>query len=163
MPGSQAPELKLDNQICFAIHATAHAFAQAYRPHLKALKLTYPQYLVLLVLWEGDGLSVKAIGRRLFLDSGTLTPLLKRLEGLGYVKRSRDPQDERVVLIHLTEVGCECKTLARTIPRTMLAACASDVEALTELNVQVRALGTILRQKTKPCAGVLKREAKPVR
>src|ERR1700742_2775656 len=87
--------LKLDNQICFAIYSAAHAFNRVYKPLLDALGLTYPQYLVMLVLWERDGVPLKDIGDRLFLDSGTLTPLLKRLEAAQLIKRSRSTEDER--------------------------------------------------------------------
>src|SRR5262244_4245764 len=104
--------LRLDNQICFAIYSAAHAFNRVYKPLLDQLGLTYPQYLVMLVLWERDGVPVKEIGERLFLDSGTLTPLLKRLEAAGLVKRSRSTEDERVVLIHLTGAGKRLKRSA---------------------------------------------------
>src|ERR1700754_1768640 len=97
--------LLLGNQLCFAVYSTAHAFHRFYKPLLDRLGLTYPQYLVMLVLWEQDGISVKEIGERLFLDSGTLTPLLKRLEAAGFVKRSRSSEDERQVLIALTAQG----------------------------------------------------------
>ena len=96
---------RLDNQLCFAVYAAAHAFGRAYRTLLGQHDLTYPQYLVLLVLWEEEGLSVKEIGARLFLDSGTLTPLLKRLEVSGRVRRARDRADERQVSIFLTDAG----------------------------------------------------------
>src|SRR5450432_4787521 len=99
--------LLLGNQLCFAIYSTAHAFNRVYKPLLKRLGLTYPQYLVMLVLWERDGLPVKDIGERLFLDSGTLTPLLKRLEAAELVKRTRGTEDERQVLIALTHRGQE--------------------------------------------------------
>src|SRR6202167_2586758 len=91
--------LLLDNQLCFAIYSTAHAFNRVYKPLLDRLGLTYPQYLVMLVLWERDGVSVKEIGERLFLDSGTLTPLLKRLAQAGLIKPPRSTEDERQVLI----------------------------------------------------------------
>ena len=97
--------LRLDNQICFAVYSAAHAFNRVYKPLLDRLGLTYPQYLVMLVLWERDGVPVKDIGERLFLDSGTLTPLLKRLEAAGLVKRTRSTEDERQVLIALTPQG----------------------------------------------------------
>src|ERR1700749_3475178 len=97
--------LRLDNQICFAVYSAAHAFNRVYKPLLDRLGLTYPQYLVMLGLWERDGVAVKDIGERLFLDSGTLTPLLKRLEAAGLVKRTRSTQDERQVLIALTPQG----------------------------------------------------------
>ncbi|MET0369714.1 MAG: MarR family transcriptional regulator [Methylobacterium sp.] len=96
---------RLDNQLCFAVYAAAHAFGRAYRNLLGRYDLTYPQYLVLMVLWEEDGLTVKEIGEKLFLDSGTLTPLLKRLEASGRVRRARDRPDERQVSIFLTEAG----------------------------------------------------------
>src|SRR5205807_9052080 len=89
--------LRLDNQLCFAIYSTAHAFNRVYKPLLDKLGLTYPQYLVMLVLWERDGVSVKNIGERLFLDSGTLTPLLKRLEAAELIQRKRSTEDERQV------------------------------------------------------------------
>src|SRR5271166_7191954 len=98
-------QLMLGNQLCFAIYSTAHAFNRVYKPLLDRLGLTYPQYLVMLVLWEGDGLPVKDIGERLHLDSGTLTPLLKRLEAAQLVKRTRGTEDERQVLIALTPQG----------------------------------------------------------
>ena len=97
--------LRLDNQICFAVYSAAHAFNRVYKPLLDRLGLTYPQYLVMLSLWERDGVPVKDIGERLFLDSGTLTPLLKRLETAGLVKRTRSTEDERQVLIALTRAG----------------------------------------------------------
>src|SRR5437764_419499 len=94
--------VKLSAQLCFATYAAAHAFTRLYKPLLEPLKLTYPQYLVMLVLWESDDVTVKEIGQRLFLDSGTLTPLLKRLEAAGIVRRIRDRNDERQVRISLT-------------------------------------------------------------
>src|SRR5213080_1501934 len=97
--------LRLDNQLCFAVYSTAHAFNRVYKPLLDRLGLTYPQYLVMLVLWEEDGLPVKEFGERLFLDSGTLTPLLKRMETAGLVKRTRSTEDERQVIVALTAQG----------------------------------------------------------
>jgi len=105
--------LQLDDQLCFALYHASRALTRAYGPLLEPLGLTYPQYLVLLVLWEGDGLSVKDIGERLKLDSGTLTPLLKRLEQQGLVARQRGEDDERVVRIHLTPAGRSLRTRAR--------------------------------------------------
>lgn len=95
----------VDGQLCFAVYAAAHAFGRAYRALLGGYGVTYPQYLVLLVLWEEEGLTVKEIGARLFLDSGTLTPLLKRLEAAGHVRRMRDRTDERLVSVFLTPKG----------------------------------------------------------
>ena len=97
--------LKLADQLCFVTYSAAHAFNRVYKPLLDPLGLTYPQYLVLLVLWEGDNIAVKEIGQRLFLDSGTLTPLLKRLQAAGIVERTRDLEDERQVRITLTQKG----------------------------------------------------------
>ena len=117
-PGRDDPQL-LDNQLCFAVYAAAHAFGRAYRSLLAHHELTYPQYLVLLVLWEEEGLSVKEIGSRLFLDSGTLTPLLKRLEASGHVRRARDRPDERQVSIFLTEKGRGLKGKMDCLPLTV--------------------------------------------
>jgi DNA-binding MarR family transcriptional regulator len=108
--------LSLDSQLCFAVYATAHAFGRAYRTLLAAHDLTYPQYLVLLVLWEDEGLTVKEIGQRLFLDSGTLTPLLKRLEAAGHVRRARDRADERQVSILLTPKGRALRARMECVP-----------------------------------------------
>ena len=125
MPRPAAPiadPLHLDEQLCFAVYSTAHAFNRVYKPLLDRLGLTYPQYLVMLVLWQTDGQSVKAIGERLRLDSGTLTPLLKRLETARLVLRQRDANDERRVYIHLTEAGRRLRGTAGPIPETIEAA-----------------------------------------
>src|ERR1700683_4536569 len=114
--------LRLDNQICFAIYSAAHAFNRVYKPLLDRLGLTYQQYLVMLVLWAREGVSVKEIGQRLFLDSGTLTPLLKRLEQAGLIKRTRSTEDERQVLVSLTSHGQALKDKARAVPPSILAA-----------------------------------------
>src|SRR6201984_2622091 len=118
MARKQATDLPLllGNQLCFAIYSTAHAFNRVYKPLLDKIGLTYPQYLVMLVLWERDGVPVKDIGERLFLDSGTLTPLLKRLEAAHLIKRARSAEDERQVLISLTSQGHALKEKARTLP-----------------------------------------------
>ena len=97
--------LRLDVQLCFPLYAAARAMTQVYAPLLSKLGLTYPQYLVMLVLWETDGVTVKALGERLYLDSGTLTPLLKRLETQGLVRRERSKEDARSVRVHLTAPG----------------------------------------------------------
>lgn len=110
---SDAPAL--DDLICFALYSTSHAVTRAYKPLLDRIGLTYPQYLVLIVLWEKEGLTVKEIGARLFLDSGTLTPLLKRMEAAGFVKRSRDPDDERQLRVSLTEHGRGLRARSREI------------------------------------------------
>ncbi len=105
LPTNAAASLKLSSQLCFVTYSAAQAFTRVYRQLLDPLGLTYPQYLVLLVLWEQDGLTVKEIGQRLFLDSGTLTPLLKRLQAASIVERTRDTDDERLVRITLTRKG----------------------------------------------------------
>jgi DNA-binding MarR family transcriptional regulator len=132
--------LKLDNQICFAIYSAAHAFNRVYKPLLDQLGLTYPQYLVLLVLWERDGVPLKDIGERLFLDSGTLTPLLKRLEAAQLIKRSRSTEDERQVLIALTSRGQALKEKARAVPHSILAASACSVAELSAMKNEIIAL-----------------------
>lgn len=132
--------LRLDNQICFAIYSTAHAFNRVYKPLLDRLGLTYPQYLVMLVLWERDGVPVKDIGERLFLDSGTLTPLLKRLEAARLVKRSRSTEDERQVLIALTPQGQALRETARTVPQSILAASACSISELLAMKNDIIAL-----------------------
>ncbi|HEY1720203.1 MAG TPA: MarR family transcriptional regulator [Magnetospirillaceae bacterium] len=109
------PTPTLNDQLCFALYSTAHAVTRAYKPLLDEYGLTYPQYLVLLVLWEQDGMSVKDIGDRLFLDSGTLTPLLKRMEAAGFVKRSRDPEDERQLRVNLTAKAHDLRAKSQEI------------------------------------------------
>ena len=125
--------LLLGNQLCFAIYSTAHAFNRVYRPLLDHLGLTYPQYLVMLVLWERDGVPVKDIGERMFLDSGTLTPLLKRLEAAQLIKRTRSTADERQVLIALTSQGQALREKARTVPQSILAASACSIAELSAM------------------------------
>ena len=132
--------LLLGNQICFAIYSTAHAFNRVYKPLLDRLGLTYPQYLVMLVLWERDGVPVKDIGERLFLDSGTLTPLLKRLETAQLIKRTRNTADERQVLIALTSQGQMLKEKARTVPQSILAASACSIAELSAMKNDLVAL-----------------------
>lgn len=132
--------LRLDNQICFAVYSAAHAFNRVYKPLLDKLGLTYPQYLVMLVLWERDGVPVKVIGERLFLDSGTLTPLLKRLEAAGFIKRTRGTRDERQVLIALTPKGEALREKARAVPQSILAASACAVGELVAMKNEIVAL-----------------------
>jgi len=132
--------LRLDNQICFAIYSAAHAFNRVYKPLLDRLALTYPQYLAMLVLWEHDNVPVKEIGERLFLDSGTLTPLLKRLEAAGLIKRTRSTQDERKVLIALTPQGQALKDRARPVPLSILAASQCSVSGRSGVKSEIVAL-----------------------
>jgi MarR family transcriptional regulator, organic hydroperoxide resistance regulator len=132
--------LLLGNQLCFAVYSTAHVFNRLYKPLLDRLGLTYPQYLVMLVLWERDGVPVKDIGAKLFLDSGTLTPLLKRLEAAELVKRTRSTEDERQVLIALTSRGQALREKAKALPQAILAASACSVTELVTMKNELIAL-----------------------
>jgi DNA-binding MarR family transcriptional regulator len=132
--------LQLDNQLCFALYSTSLAMTKMYKPLLEELGLTYPQYLVMLVLWERDGLMVSELGERLYLDSGTLTPLLKRLEASGFISRIRDIEDERRVHITLTSSGRRLKTRAAKIPGCILSASQCSLPELMNLTSQVQAL-----------------------
>ncbi|MER7769144.1 MarR family transcriptional regulator [Kitasatospora sp. NPDC096140] len=134
LPGMADEELlRLDQQICFSLNAASRAFGGVYRVLLRDLGLTYPQYLVMLVLWEDGELPVKRIGERLRLDSGTLSPLLKRLEAAGLVRRERSAQDERSVTVALTAEGSALRERAGQVPRRLLAATGLPVEDLAEL------------------------------
>jgi DNA-binding MarR family transcriptional regulator len=137
--------LRLSDQLCFAVYSAAHAFTRAYKPLLEPLGLTYPQYLVLLLLWERDDRTVKELGEPLFLDSSTLTPLLKRMETAGYVTRSRDPNDERSVRVSLTKKGRALRDQASAIPEALLCATGLSVEQLVSLRTAVTQLGEQLR------------------
>ncbi len=132
--------LQLDNQLCFALYSASLAMTKLYKPLLVRLDLTYPQYLVMLTLWEQDGQSVSAIGERLFLDSGTLTPLLKRLEAAGLVERVRSAQDERRVQVSLTPAGRKLKLRARPIPGCILDASQCSLPEVAALTRQLQAL-----------------------
>lgn len=132
--------LRIDNQLCFALYSASLAMTKLYKPLLDELGLTYPQYLVMLVLWEGDGLMVSEIGQRLSLDSGTLTPLLKRLEAGGLISRLRDAQDERRVHIQLTPAGRRLKARAARVPACVAAATQCSLAEITELTRKVRSL-----------------------
>jgi MarR family transcriptional regulator, organic hydroperoxide resistance regulator len=131
----------LSSHLCFAFYSMSHAFGRAYRQLLEPLGLTYPQYIVLLVLWEQDELTVKGIGEKLFLDSGTLTPLLKRLESMGHIRRIRDRQDERQVRIVLTDSGRALGEKAKDIPTRlgcMLGLPTDELHALNRTISQLR-------------------------
>ncbi|WP_066756535.1 MarR family winged helix-turn-helix transcriptional regulator [Sphingobacterium populi] len=133
--------LKLDNQLCFPIYALARDIIAAYRPLLEAIDLTYPQYLALLVLWEKQEQSVSQLGEHLDLDSGTLTPLLKRLEQKGLVNRRRSGRDERIVLVSLTEAGTSLQSKAANIPATLLKSMpvtAEELETLQRIICKIR-------------------------
>ena len=113
--------IRLDDQICFPLYAASRALQQRYRPVLDRIGLTYTQYLVMMVLWEEDGLSMKDLGGHLYLDSGTLTPLLRRLEEAGRVRRERSMKDARVVHVHLTDAGRSLRTDAKSVPGELTA------------------------------------------
>ena len=132
--------LLLDNQLCFAVYSASLAMTRLYKPMLDKLKLTYPQYLVMLALWEQDGATVSELGERLSLDSGTLTPLLKRLETSGYLTRLRDAADERRVRITLSGAGRRLKARAADVPACLLAATQCDVPELIALTQQIQTL-----------------------
>jgi len=134
--------LLLERQLCFALYSNSLAMTKRYKPLLAPLGLTYPQYLVLLVLWERDGLGVNELGERLFLDSGTLTPLLKRLDAAGLLRRTRAAEDERRVIVELTDEGRALKQRARQVPRQLarsLSCGLDEVAELTERLLRLRA------------------------
>lgn len=132
--------LALENQFCFALYSASLAVTKTYKPFLDKLGLTYPQYLVMLVLWQQDDVLVKSIGEKLFLDSGTLTPLLKRLEASSLIARTRDHADERQVRITLTREGRALKKKAQCVPHQVLTASGQTTLALEKLREQLSAL-----------------------
>ena len=135
----------LDQQLCFSLYSTGLAMDKVYRKVLRPLKLTYPQYLVMLVLWEGDGITVTALGDRLFLDSATLTPLLKRMESSGLVARKRAAEDERQVVISLTVRGRALREKARDVQQAIFKATQCSAQELTEIKTLLESLRTKLR------------------
>ncbi|HYG87799.1 MAG TPA: MarR family transcriptional regulator [Azospirillum sp.] len=141
--------LALSNLLCFAVYSAAHAFNRVYKPLLDKLDLTYPQYLVLVVLWERDGLTVKEIGNRLYLDSGTLTPLLKRLESAGLLRRVRDQEDERQVRIHLTAEGRALRAKAEAIPTEIACAAQQPIEQFQDLMQRILDLRNALHKSAR--------------
>lgn len=142
MPTSTNPQaetdlLKLENQLCFPLYAASRMLTKAYQPLLLALDLTYPQYLVFMLLWEHEQLTVKALGEKLLLDSGTLTPLLKRMEQKQWVSRRRDPEDERSVIIGLTPTGRALQAQACRIPEQLLEKLAMSPAEISALRTQL--------------------------
>ena len=142
-PTDAAEWLQLDHQLCFALYSASLAMTKLYKPLLEPLGLTYPQYLVMLVLWEGDGLTVSQLGERLALDSGTLTPLLKRLEASGLVQRRRDAADERRVLLHLTPAGRALKDGAARCRKAWPARRGCKLDELAALTARLKRCATI--------------------
>jgi len=137
---SAADTLQLENQLCFAVYSTNLAINKRYRQWLTPLKLTYPQYLVMLVLWQRDDVTLSQIGEQLFLDSATLTPLLKRLESAGWVLRHRSRDDERQVVITLTPEGRELKEKAKKIPESLRQTLTHGVDDVVALKAQLEQL-----------------------
>ncbi|MGQ4388112.1 MarR family winged helix-turn-helix transcriptional regulator [Streptomyces sp. SAS_270] len=148
LPPTEAPSaedyLRLDQQICFSLNAASRAFNGVYRVVLKDLGLTYPQYLVMLVLWEHGELPVKKLGEHLRLDSGTLSPLLKRLETAGLVRRERSAHDERSVHVHLTDEGTALRERALLVPRRIAAATSLKLTEIEELRTRLDRLTSAL-------------------
>ena len=142
--------LKLENQLCFTLYAASRAVTQMYRPLLDELDLTYPQYLVMLVLWENDRLTVNEIGELLQLDSGTLTPLLKKLEARGLLSRERDKEDERKVIISLLPEGKKLKKRAVKIPELLLCRSGLSVNKFREMKGSIT--GLIETMKEQECS-----------
>jgi len=138
-------DLLLDNQACFALHSTSLMMTKVYKPMLQAIGLTYPQYLAMMVLWEKDGLTVGEISTRLLTDPGSLTPLLKRLEGEGLLSRTRSREDERVVIVELTEQGRALQAKAQSIPQCILGASGFTIERLQNLQSELQALRSHLQ------------------
>ncbi len=153
-----APGLSIDEQLCFPLYAASNLMQRLYRPQLDGLGLTYPQYLVMLTLWESSPLSVSALGDRLYLDSGTLTPLLKRLESAGHITRTRDTADERRVLIALTPPGRALRKKAKAIPADLLCRIGLPHSTLLALRDEIKqlvdqlesAIDTPLKTGTRP-------------
>ena len=142
MPSRLDPDTmqRLDRQLCFALYSTSLAMTKLYKPLLAPLGLTYPQYLVLLVLWETDAIAVNELGARLFLDSGTLTPLLKRMQTAGWIERERDAADERRVIVTLTPSGRALRRKAAHVPVELAAATGCGVAELVALTTQLQTL-----------------------
>lgn len=132
-PKDACESLKLDNQLCFALYSTSLQMTKVYKPLLQQLGLTYPQYIAMLVLWEQDGITVGEISARMLTDPGSLTPLLKRLEGEGLITRKRSASDERVVELRLTDKGRELRQQAESIPACILAVSGLSLEELDRL------------------------------
>ena len=139
------PELHLDNQLCFSLYSLSRKVIQSYTPLLKPLDLTYPQYLVMLVMWQGledgqAGLAVSQLTKKLKLDTGTMTPLLKRMETKGLLDRKRSEHDERIVIVSLTAVGSALREAARPIPQTLLCQVGADAKHLVELRETLKSM-----------------------
>ena len=142
--------LLLDQQLCFALYSSSLLLTKLYKPHLDRLGLTYPQYLVMLVLWEHDDQVVHEVGDRLGLDSGTLTPLLKRMEAHGLIQRQRDADDERRVRVRLTDEGRQLKIQARAVPQAMRCLIGGDDDDFAALRASMQSLKQRLADAPEP-------------
>jgi DNA-binding MarR family transcriptional regulator len=143
-------QLKLENQLCFPVYAASRLIIREYQPHLDALGITYPQYLVLMVLWETDRVSVNEITTRLILNTNTITPILKRMEAQGIITRERSKEDERKVIVTLTDFGRQLQEQAALIPEKLTASLASesvDVEELLKMKEQLNAIIKFLNKQ----------------
>jgi len=143
-------QLKLSNQLCFPIYATSRLITREYQPYLEKLGITYPQYLVLMVLWETDTISVNEISKKLILNTNTITPLLKRMETLGIIHRQRSGDDERKVIVSLTSKGKLLEVDASTIPEKMAAGIISStmkIEELVDLKNKLESIIHVLTEK----------------
>lgn len=145
---ARADWLHLDQQLCFALYSSSLAMTKLYKPLLAPLGLTYPQYLAMMVLWERDGIGVGELGERLFLDSGTLTPLLKRMETSGWLTRERAADDERRVVVHLTDAGRALRQKARRVPVQLGQAMQCDMQEIEGLTQRLQQLRTNLLAAT---------------
>lgn len=146
MSSSEYDALKLDNQLCFPLYACSREIIKKYRPHLAELNLTYTQYITMMVFWEIKKINVKELGKKLFLDSGTLTPVLKSLEAKGFVRRYRSAEDERVLIVEITESGEKLKEKAVLVPGKIVDCVKLDQE---EAMVLYRTLYKILEKLEK--------------
>lgn len=149
---AQPDWLQLDKQLCFALYSASLAMTRLYKPLLEPLGMTYPQYLALLVLWEQDALSVSQLGERLFLDSGTLTPLLKRMEASGWLLRERATDDERRVIVSLTRQGRALRARARAVPVKLASATGCSADELMALTGQLQQLRARLHDGAVPAS-----------
>lgn len=141
----EAPQLLLKNQVCFSLYSASNAMIRAYRPLLNELDLTYSQYLAMMVIWERNGINVKELGQELHLDSGTLTPLLKRLEVKEVITRQRSTQDERIRQVFLTTKGIELKKQALSVPNAIFCKSQLEIEELQQLKKTCEKLLTNLQ------------------
>ena len=142
-------QLKLENQLCFPVYAASRLITREYQPHLDALGITYPQYLVLMILWETDGVPVNDIAKKLILNTNTITPLLKRMEQQGIVVRQRSEKDERKVIIKLTERGMEMQETAAKIPEQLVAGLINGPLSVDDLKKLKDDLGVIIQLLSK--------------